>query len=253
MKNQYPDHATAAFIGIAMFVSFSQSHADILVANGPVVDGSGLSLIRPGGGFFGFGAQSTVPNLVADDFVVPAGVSWNVSDISFYAYQSGAGGIFTFQDATWSIISGDVNTGVIVASGTNAVTNAGLLGYRVTSTTQSDTNRAIFEVNADVPDFTLTSGNYFLRWGLSGSLASGPWLPPTSDGAIGNALQSSAGGPFNPVVDTGDSLGVTFPFAINSTLGTISAIPEPSSLLGLGCMLSAALGFRSRRASQVIR
>lgn len=231
------------------------SHAALLILNGPVVNESGLSVLRPGATTLGIRAQSSIPNLVATGFSVPAGENWNVSDISFYSYQTGASG-FTFQTATWSVISGDVNTGTIVASGTTNLTNAGLVGYRVTSATLSNTDRAIFEANADVTDFSLSAGDYFLRWGLTGSLSSGPWQPPTSDGAIGNSFQSLAGGPFAPWVDGGDSLGAVFPFAMYGTATTTvepGVIPEPASVLGLGFLLTAALGLRSRRHSTLDR
>lgn len=241
-----PFHRATAILGAALLASCGHAKAATLVSNGPVVGDGGLSVIRAGAGTFGFGAQANIPNLVADDFVVPVGDSWNITDISFYSYQTGAAGTFTLNTATWSIVAGSI-TGPVVTSGTTAVTNAGLVGYRVISTSLGDTSRAIFEANADIPDFSLSAGTYFIRWGLTGTLASGPWAPPTADGVIGNARQSQNNGPFASIVDS-DGLGVSLPFTINGT----SAIPEPGSVLGLGCLLSAALVLRTRRASRVI-
>jgi hypothetical protein len=213
-------------VALSLLVSaVGSAQAVDLFNNGAVVSGTPpISVIRPGGTLFGAGQQANIPNLVADNFTV-GGPGWNVESLSFFGYQSFAAQAFTFTGATWSVISGDVNTGTVIASGTGAaVTNGGLQGFRVTATTLTNTDRAIFRVNVDVPDFNLAPGNYWLRWGLTGSLASGPWQPPTASGAVGNAQQSLANGAFAAVVDAGDGLGMEFPFIVVG-----SVVPEPST------------------------
>lgn len=231
-------------IASLLAAAFGGSHAQVLFNNGAAAAGTPpISVIRTGGTTFGAGAQANIPNLVGDDFTV-AGPGWNVTSLSFFGYQSFAGSVFTFTGASWSIISGDVNSGTVVASGTGApVTNGGLVGYRVTSTTLTNTDRAIFQVNVDIPDFTLAAGNYWLRWGLTGSLASGPWQPPTADGVVGNAVQSLANAPFNPLVDGGDLLGMELPFMIMG-----SVVPEPGTYaLMLAGGLAVVAAARRRR------
>jgi len=218
------------------------SQAVVLFDNGAAASGTPpISVIRPGGTLFGAGAQASIPNFVADDFSV-TGPGWNVESLTFYGYQSFAGSAFTFTGATWSIVSGDVNTGTVVASGTSSITNGGLVGYRVTSTTLTNTDRAIFAVQADVPDFNLGPGSYWLRWGLTGTLASGPWQPPTADGAVGNATQSLANAAFATLVDAGDGLGVELPFTIQG-----SVVPEPSTYAMLLAGAAAVLSVTRRR------
>lgn len=232
------------FVLSVIAVAATGSQAAELFNNGAAVSGTPpLSVIRTGGTLFGAGAQGNIPNLVADDFSVGAN-PWTVESLSFFSYQSFAASSFTFTGVTWSIVSGDVSSGTVVASGTGTAVNGGLAGYRVTSTTLSNTDRAIFQVNVDVPDFSLSSGNYWLRWGLTGTAASGPWQPPTANGAIGNAAQSLANAAFAGVVDAGDGAGVEFPFIIQG-----SVVPEPSTyalLLAGGVAVVAA----SRRRRQ---
>lgn len=222
------------------------AQAQILFDNGAAVAGTPpLSVIRTGGTLFGAGAQGNIPNLVGDNFTV-GGPGWNVSSLSFFSYQSFAGSVYTFTGATWNVISGDVNGGTVVASGSGSVTNGGLVGYRVTGTTLANTDRAIFQVNIDVPDFSLAPGNYWLTWGLTGSLASGPWQPPTAAGTVGNAVQSLANAAFNPVVDAGDGLGVEFPFLIQG-----SVVPEPGTYaLMLAGGLAVVAAARRRRQTK---
>ena len=233
-----------AFAVLALIAGVT--NAAELYNNGPVADGAGKSVLATGLGAstLGFGNQAALNNYVADDFSIGAGASWNVSSLSFYGYQTGAGG-FSFTSATWGIFSGaDINSATLVATGATAVTNGGLAGYRVTPTTLTNTQRGIYKVNADITDVTLGAGHYWLAWGLEGSGLSGPWQPPTSDAREGNALQSIGGDDFLQLEDAGSGLSVELPFAVN---GTIAAVPEPETyamlLGGLGL-----IGLARRRA-----
>jgi hypothetical protein len=143
--------AAAAALSIAVP---SVSQAAVLFDNGQVV-AAGLSVLTAPASTFGFGSQTASGNAVADNFTV-GGSGWNVESLDFYSYQTAAVG-FTFQQATWSIVSGDVNTGTVVASGVTNITNGGLVGYRVTSTTLTDTSRAIYRLSTDIPDLVLAT------------------------------------------------------------------------------------------------
>lgn len=230
-------------ITLGLLAALGSAQAAELYSNGPAVQGTPpLSIIRLGGSLLGAGAQSAVPNLVADDFSV-AGPGWNVEGLSFFSYQSFAASVFTFTGVTWSVVADNVDTGAVVASGTTAAVNGGLAGYRVSSTTLTNTDRAIFRIDLDVADFNLAAGNYFMRWGLAGTSASGPWQPPTADGAIGNAAQSLAGAAFAQVLDAGDGQGVEFPFLVHG-----SVVPEPGTwaLMLAGGLAVAGLARRRR-------
>lgn len=219
------------------------SHAVEIYNNGPVVNSAGKSVVASGSTTYGYAANSSAT--VADDFTIDAGKTWNISSIDFFSYQTGATG-FTFGNANWSIVEGDVATGNVVASGSTAVTDGGRLGYRVLPTAQNGTTRPIYRVQADVADFSLAQGHYWLRWSLTGSLASGPWVATTSDWRTGNANQDIGLG-FRPLVDAGTQKSVELPFVIN---GTIAAVPEPETyamMLGGLAMLGA---FARRRRQQ---
>lgn len=214
-------------IGLAAIaLGAGSASAATLHDNGAVVDSQALSILTAPAGALGFNAGSGFS--LADDFTV-GGAGWNVSSLDFYAYQTLAGG-FTLTSATWSVISGpDVNSGTVVASGTSTLTNAGLIGYRVTDTTTGNRDRAIYQVNADVTDFTLAAGSYYLTWSLTGTSSSGPFVPPVLGSlGSGNALQAFPGGTFAAIADSGNGQSIDLPFRVNGTAIT-SAVPEPAS------------------------
>ncbi|WP_428503091.1 PEP-CTERM sorting domain-containing protein [Roseateles sp.] len=229
---------------LSLLAAAGAAHADVIYSNGPVVGGNGLSVLTSPASTFGFGMNTAAGISVADDFTVAAGSVWNVQSLDFFGYQTGSTG-FTFTNATWSIVSGDVNSGTVVASGTTALTNGGRQGYRVTETTLTNTQRGIYKAQADVADFSLDAGTYWLRWSLAGSLASGPWQPPTSDAREGNAAQALSGAPFEALTEAGSGLSVELPFGVNGTIA--AAVPEPSSYLLMLAGGLAVVGMARRR------
>ncbi len=222
-----------------------------LYSNGPVVDSAGLSILQAPSTTLGLASNATFA--VAENFTV-TGPGWNVSSLDFFGYQTGATS-FSFTGVTWSLIAGtNANaTGSTVASGTTAVTNGGLVGYRVTTTTLTATNRPIYRISANIPDITLAPGSYYLTWSLAGSLASGPFVPATLGSVgIGNALSGPAAGggfatpftsPAAPALP--EAILIELPFVIQG-----SVVPEPSTY---ALMLAGAAGVLvfARRRRQV--
>lgn len=209
------------------------------------VGSNGLSVLNStaGDGTLGFAANSNFR--VAEDFKV-TGNGWHVQSLDFFAYQTGGNG-FTFTGATWQIKSGDVNSGQIIASGSNEVSNGGSVGYRVTSTTLSNTSRNIYRIQVDIPDIDLFAGDYWMIWSLTGTSASGPFAPSLVTPG-GNAQQGPVNGLFAQVLDGGSSRAVELPFAVNgSLLPQSNAVPEPSGLLLTALAGLAMLASKRRR------
>ncbi len=258
--------AAAAALSLA-----SSAFASPLWDNGPFVTGTGNGFngsntsqigqangAGPTGTTFGPGIQmvsgaTTVDNRVADNFTVPAGPGWNVTSVTVYSYQTqtntfpptgtftGAfAGIYSFQPVNRNDPA-DVQGGTWWTGASLPFTQSWTGAYRVTSTTLTNSQRAIFAIEIDIPDITLAPGTYWLGWNLSGSIASGPWGVPVTNptGVSGsttrNALQSvSTGTTWANLVDTGFAAGdqqYDLAFLVNGTV-----VPEPTSLalIGLG-------------------
>jgi len=220
------------------------------IVNGPggMTNGGDRSFLEttPVEGTFGYGAQTTSNNVVADDFTVGSG-GFIVQSLCFIMYQTGATAP-TINGLSWAI---DVNPTTTLTASTPTVSwyNPGAAAgvFRVTNTDTTSTNRRIQLIEVDVPDFTLAAGTYWLSWNAAGTLASGPWQPhiPTSMAANGqNARQSIANAAFNQVfVDTASTTGADLPFLVKG-----QAVPEPASMAALG--LGALALIRRRKASK---
>lgn len=235
----------ALFLALATAVNLANAGV-VLFDNGPVVNSNGKSVLSAPDTTFGVNAKSGTAT-VADDFEIAAGQSWNITSIDFFAYQTGATG-FTFGNAFWSIVKDDVNTGTVVASGKTAVTNGGRVGYRVDANAQGNTTRPIFDLNADIDDLKLDKGHYWLRWSLTGSGNSGPWVAYTADSRAGNAAQSTGGG-FATHLDTTSRRTHELPFALNGDVN-VNAVPEPQTLALTLMGLTGLLLARRRSGKQ---
>ncbi|MCA9289468.1 MAG: PEP-CTERM sorting domain-containing protein [Phycisphaerales bacterium] len=207
--------------------------------NGGLQTSPGFSELQGTDNILGYGAQlaggGTTNNKVGDDFVVSGG-GWNVTQLCFFGYQTGASATAasTFTNVNWEIFSGpvgDTTNSVASGSGLDASNFSGL--HRV-SAGSTLTNRQIFvnEVNVSV---NLPDGNYWVAWQFEGSLASGPWAPPvTPRGAGSNGVQSINGGAYAPVTQANLEPD-DFPFMIK---GNVVPAPASLALVGLGGLIA---------------
>jgi len=176
-----------------------------LFDNGPLVtapgggpggaDGSvlqtALGLTTYGGGF-----QLTAGNSIADDFTI-TGATWNVDSIRVYGYQTGSTtATSTFTGLYVRIYNGDPSAGGTLVWGdftTNLfVRSYWMNAYRYLDTDPTNTTRPVMAVTASTTGLSLTAGTYWVEFTATGSLTSGPWMPPvsiTGQMITGNAKQ----------------------------------------------------------------
>ena len=129
---------------------------------------------------------------MADDFTSAA--NWNLDSMKFFGYQTGAvassiTGVYVQiwdgnPSAGGTVVWGDLTTNRLQRTGFSNI-------YRALSTTPTNCDRRIQEVVATTSG-SLPAGQYWVQWGLTGSLASGPWCPPVTISGVavtGDALQ----------------------------------------------------------------
>lgn len=260
---------SSASITVALLSLTTVSSAQALTfSNGPLVTSTGtgaggadesvLQNSSLGMSTLGFGFQSSANNRVADDFTIPVGEVWNISDIVTYGYQTGSTTTSTFTSVNlqiWdgtpgvvgsNIVFGDTTTNRLISSNFSNI-------YRVTETISGVNNRPIMANTLGI-NVSLDAGTYWLDYQANGTLGSGPWAPPITilgQTTTGNGLQSVGGGAYNPALDSGTSTQQGFPFEINYTLS--SKVPEPTatlSLLFLGTLGGASTLKRKLKRSE---
>lgn len=187
----------------------------------------------------GFNASSSAQFWVADDFVVPAGYTWHIDSVRFYAYQGGSPPpnpspiIF----ARVAILAGNNNnpdsTGSITVYGdtlTNRMKRTAFANiYRVPSSNLTDTQRPI-DIVVDTLNVTLNPGTYWFKYNYNGSATySGPWGPVrTIQGTnnTGNAKQKVPGVGWINIIDTGSASTKGMIYIIYGTQTPIIGIKE---------------------------
>uniref|UniRef100_A0A832CZK4 T9SS type A sorting domain-containing protein n=1 Tax=Ignavibacterium album TaxID=591197 RepID=A0A832CZK4_9BACT len=215
-----------------------ESSDAVLFDNGPLVtlpgggcSGGDASILDGTLGLtvYGFGAQHSSGNYIADDFTSNA--NWNIDSMKFFTYQTGATTV-TITGIYIQIWNGQPNAGGTVVWGdltTNRLAAARFTNiYRALNTTPTDCSRRIQEVVANV-NLSLPPGNYWVQWGFTGTSTSGPWQPPiTISGQTntGNALQNLAG-TWQNLVDGTFPQGA--PFIVYGTSGPACPVGAPSN------------------------
>lgn len=206
---------------------------EVLYDNGPFMNSPGTgvggmdeSILQTNLGLsiYGFGHQVYYGYMIADDFEVPVGETWNIEQITFFAYQSYSGTASTITAVHFEIwnaappggmvIFGDMVTNRMVFTGWTNV-------YRVTDYNSGiDTNRPVMgNVCSPMDILQLTEGTYWLVWQTDGYLSSGPWAPPitiTGQTTTGNGLQYTTS--WAALTDTWPQ---GLPFIIEGTRGPI--------------------------------
>lgn len=188
----------------------------------------------------GFGANITAGFTLADNFVVPAGPSWNLTKVTFYAYSTGfAGATSPFVDARVQIFNTDPSTGSPVPVFGDLTTNrflaSSLANIFRTSATAADQSRRVWKIEATV-NTTLAPGTYWIEWALGNGGLSNFTPPSTVAGqptpAGGNSKQHDIGlGTWTNLVDAGGGGAQDQYFIVDYTTGACAGTPAPGNTL----------------------
>ena len=233
----------------------------VLYDNGPLITcpgcgagGADVSQLQDqtlGLNTFGYGHQVVNNNRVSDDFTVPAGETWNIGQITFFAYQSFAGNVSTITAVNlqiWDGVPGEPGSTVIFGDPvTNRLADTSWTNiYRTLETDLTNADRAIM-ANVVAADVELGAGTYWLDWQTDGSEPSGPWAPPISilgQADTGNARQSVEGGPYDPIEDVGNPQGFPFIIADDEPCKLVVDVGAPEVHAGEAIDLSLRLDHR---------
>lgn len=142
-------------------------------------------------GYGGTQSSSTASYFIADDFTIPAGSTWEISQIEFYIYQSGyTGSTSPYNTVRVNILDSDPSTGTATSvfgddttnrfASTSTANMYRVFNSTVPTTSAPGTTRQIWKVVANTP-VTLSSGTYWIKYQLQNSvMANAGFLPPVT-------------------------------------------------------------------------
>ncbi|MCD4700487.1 MAG: hypothetical protein K8S24_01380 [Candidatus Aegiribacteria sp.] len=196
--------------------------------NGPWFNSAGTgfggadeSILESWCDLYGSGCQLEHDNLVADDFEVPTGETWEITSITVGGYQSFTPTTPTINGFYFAGYDDNPNFGTVIYGDiyTNVFTSAVWSGvYRVTeSGSGTNTDRAIHAITAELSTpWIVTEGTYWVGWQLDGTASSGPWAPFVvimGTQVTGNSYQSTDGGiVWDPILNGGYMQGILMIF-----------------------------------------
>lgn len=191
----------------------------------------------------GFGANVTASISLADNFVVPAGPSWAVTKVTFFAYSTGfVGATSPFVDARVQIFNTDPSVGNPAPIFGDLTTNRFLASSPAnvfrTSGTTADQTRRVWQIEATV-NAVLAPGTYWIEWALGNGGISNFTPPSTVAGQAtppgGNSKQRNyAGGlpgTWVNITDAGGGGAQDQYFIIDYATGPCSGTPAPGNTI----------------------
>lgn len=228
-----------SLLGVTSF----DTQAQVIYTNGAISTGAthtATSTAAPAGytwselqspstslGFSSFYNNAATSNYsIADDFVVPAGQVWNLTNVNFYGYQTNYAGTTAPIDAvrvriwngdpslgTSTVVYGDMTTNVYNAAGSGEE-----FVYRVSNTT--GTTRKIWRFNTTIST-SLTQGTYWIEFQVHAINDSSAFIPPvtilgTQSDPSWNAKQRNAAA-WAGLVDSGSTSNKALPFQLIGT------------------------------------
>jgi hypothetical protein len=205
-----------------------------------------------------FNIAATTNNILADDFVVPAGTTWNATSFDIFGYQTGSPATpMPFDQLRIQIYNGDPAAGGTVIAGNlttnilDAANSGDALMYRifnsaVPTATATGITRKIWRLRGNLT-VSLPPGTYWIAYQAHPTNDLGAFFPPVtvsgSRGLLGwNASQSTVAIPaYTGIFDAGNpatapDVNQDMPFIINGTVlglnendfeASISLSPNP--------------------------
>lgn len=174
--------------------------------------------------------------LVADNFTLIADAV--INEIEVYAYQTASGDVSTMTGMRLQIYDGNPMEGGQVVWGdnaTNLMTSTDFTGiYRTTKDDPISLLRSIMSITASDLEISLPAGEYWLQWGLTGSMPNGPWgIPVCIPGQIatGDAVQKIDTG-WGELIDPGSNEPLGMAMKISGYYGSAPTCKAPSNLFG---------------------
>lgn len=220
------------------------------------VANDGIANANTSAGFSGHVSGTSGTFRIADDFVVPAGSSWDVTGFCTYGYQTGSaataspisGGSFN----VWNGRPADVGSAIIGTATFDVMTNTNMLrtfNTLLPAPATAGTTRLIRQVDWNVvgSPLTLGPGSYWIDFQYTTTPAAGTVFVPgvtipgtrTLPGWNGRQFTGAVGTGWVDAIDTGNpataaDVNVDFPFIVKG-------IPAPGSLalLGIGGLVAA--------------
>jgi serine protease len=192
---------------------------------------------------------STGPNRLSDDFTI-TGLPWAISEIVVYGFQtnmSPTSGTFTTGVVQiWNGRPGDAGSQVVAGDlTTNRLTSAEFTGIWRVGRGGSTLNRPIMAATLSLP-VTLSTGNYWIEYGMTGPLAGSVQSPlVTVPGALtvpeANARFYTSHQYWN-LVDSNSQVPLAVPFEVRGEV-----VPEPATLAAIGLGFAGVLVRRRRK------
>lgn len=176
---------------------------------------------------------------LADDFVVPAGQTWNITSAEFFGYQTGYAGttipIDVLRVRIWNgdpsvgtptVVFGDMTTNVLNASGSGEA-----FVYRTSTVTGTTRKVWLFKANVTA---SLPAGTYWIEYQVHATNDGNAFFPPvtilnTTSDPSWNAKQRS-GAAWAALLDGGSTNALAAPFNLDGTVLAVNALEFSSKV-----------------------
>lgn len=203
--------------------------------------GTAWSELQGGNTGLGSGANITAGFSIADNFTVPAGPSWAVTKVTFFAYSTGfAGAVSPFVDTRVQIFNTDPSVGnpapIYGDLTTNRFAASSLANIFRTGGATADQTRRVWKIEATV-NVVLAPGTYWIEWAHGNGGLSNFTPPSTSTGvpspAGANSLQRNFSGglpgTWAAITDAGGPQDQYF--IVDYTTGPCAGTPAPGNTI----------------------